>query len=440
VFPLLLARLPASVFERWDRVVAIVVDVLRLGMLLGVAAWQSDGNIVVVGLAGVLYATTPIQVFYNIQLNPRGLGALMLDGVLMLLLVQIDAAGPWWVWAAIVIISGVMLLTHKMTTQVFWFIVLGTGIIYRDWRILSLLPLSLIAALIESRGFYVKVARAHWDIIKFWNRHWRWIGADIIRESPVYGDGSYERREKLHRSGWRGVVWHWFILLGFNPAAWIACLLTYERLVGDPYLVYPTPLLVWLLLPCLLAVLTTFVPSLKCLGAGYLYVYNTSFVASLLLALTFQFTRAPRVSTPLVALALALNIVGTLLYYRQFARNKRARVDEGLEQMIAMLRDTPRGVVMCIPPHWCEVVAYKTGQPVLWGAHGYGFRNMEPTWPRLLQPIRDILVRYRVRYLLTMDGMLTSEFTAELPPARLLSHGEYHLYCFDAAEAAAPVQ
>lgn len=430
VFPLLLSMMPDGAFDRWNRTVAIAIDLLRMALLLGVAHWQSDGSVVVIGLAGLLYATTPIQIFYNVQLNPRGLGALLLDALLVLLLLNLDAGGPPWTWVVIVAFSGLILLTHKMTTQLFWFVMLGTAVLYQDWRVLALVPASLAAAMVLSGGFYGRVLRAHWDIVTFWNRHWRWIGADVLRESPIYGDGTYERPEKLHRAGWPGFRWHLFLLVAFNPSAWIACLLTYERLAGSAVLIYPTPLLVWLLLPCLFAGLTTFVPVMKCLGAGYLYVYNTSLVASLLLALTFQYTRVPEFSTPFVVLALLLNIAGTLVYYRQFVSNKRGRVHEGLDEMIETLRGLPQGAVMCIPPNWYEVVAYRTGQPVLWGAHGYGFRKVEPTWPRLLLPVGDILRRHDIRYLLTMDGMMTPEFAAELPPARRLSSGEYHLYCF----------
>ena len=434
LFPMLMARLPSRVFDSWSHLVSITIDLLRMLVLLGVAYWQSDGHVTVIALAGLIYATVPIQTFYNIQLNPRGLGALLLELVLMLLLWYYVFHGQWWLWIPIAVLSGLILLTHKMTTQLFWFIVLGTALIYRKWWLLALIPGSMAAAFVMSGGFYWKVLRAHWDIVAFWNRNWRWIGADLLRESQIYGDGSYERPQKLHRSGLRGRVWQLYVLFGFNPSAWIACLLVYERLaVQSPFLIYPTYLLVWLLLPCLFALLTTFVPVLRCLGAGYLYVYNTSFLAALLLSLTFQYTRNPRFSTPFVILAVLLNAGGLLTYYARFARDQRQRVDTGLSAIIDTLCAQPRGLVMCIPPNWNEVVSYKTGHPVMWGAHGYGFKRIEPLWPRLLLPIREIVRRYGVRYLLTMDGMLTDRFIDELPAARKLTHGEYHLYCFDDA-------
>jgi hypothetical protein len=39
-----------------------------------------------------------------------------------------------------------------------------------------------------------------------------------------------------------------------------------------------------------------------------------------------------------------------------------------------------------------------------------------------------------------MDGQLTPQFAAELPPSRRVSRGEYHLYCFDRNQADVRVQ
>jgi hypothetical protein len=432
LFPLLLAALPPRVFDAYSHLIAIVIDLLRMLLLLWVAHWQSDGNLAVLAIAGLIYATIPIQTSYNIQLNPRGLGALMLEVVLVLMLWFYVSGDGWWVWVPIAVLSGLILLTHKMTTQLFWFIILGTAAVYRQWWLLLLIPASMVAAYLLSGAFYAKVAKAHWDIVAFWNRNWRWIGADWLRESPIYGDGAYERPEKLHRSGLKGRVWQLYVLFGFNPAAWIACLLAYERLFLDtPLLIYPTYLLVWLLLTCLFALLTTFISPLKCLGAGYLYVYNTSLMAALLLSLTLQYTRAPEISTPFVLLALLLNVAGLLTFYLRFYQDKRGRVDTGLSVMLDTLRSQPSGVVICVPANWYEVVSYKAGQPVLWGGHGYGFKGLEPIWPRLLLPIRDVVTRYNVRYLLTMERMLPDTFVADLPPAQVVAHGEYRLYCFE---------
>lgn len=435
LFPLVMARLPPAMFDRWSSQIAIYVDLLRMVLLLSIAFWQTGGDWTVVLVAGLVYATTPIQISYNVQLNPRGLAAIMLD-IALIAILWVYEGGSSVLWVVVVAMVGLLPLTHKMTTQLFWFLVLGTAVIYRWWELLALIPVSMVAAMVISRGFYAKVLRHHWDIVTFWNRNWPWIGADPVRESPIYGDGRYERANKLHKAGLRGVLWHGYILFGFNPAAWVACLLVYERLfVQSPLLIYPTPILVWLLLMCAFACLTAFVPRLKCLGAGYLYVYNTAVPASLILALTYQYTRAPVLSAAYVAVAVGLNVIGLVIYYRQSVTSKLARVDAGFDEILEHLGRKPKGVVMCLPANWYEVVTYKTKQPVLWGAHGYGFRRLEPTWPRLLLPIREILSRYHVRYLLTMDEMLPEGVVAELPAASVIVCREYKLYSFAMPEA-----
>ncbi|MEX2112778.1 MAG: hypothetical protein WD845_06300 [Pirellulales bacterium] len=433
LFPLLLSALPERIFDSKSHIVAIAIDLGRMLLLLMVAHWLSNGNPRVIMVAGLVYATIPIQTSYNIQLNPRGLAAIMLDALLIFLLVAMTRGGLG-TWAMIVFLGGLILLTHKMTTQLLVFITISTAAIYLRPGLLLLLPAWFAAAMVMSRGFYWNVLKAHIEIVSFWHRNWRWIGADLLRESPIYGDALYQRREKLHKPGVRGVAWHAFIMFGFNPAAWIACLLVYERLFLRSA-IYPTPLLVWVLAPCAWAVLTSLVNPLKRFGAGYLYVYNTSLMASIVLSLTYQYTLAPMFSTTLVASALILNTIGVTIYYREFLRNPRTRVDDGLEWMIEQLKSRPRGVVMCVPVNWCEVVAYKTGQPVLWGGHGHGFDKLQPTWPRLLVPIKHAVKQYGIRYLLTMEGMLPANFVSDLPPARVVAHKDYRLYCFDATGA-----
>ena len=121
LFPLLIARLPTIALDRYNRSVAIFIDLLRMLLLLFIVSWLSNGSPYAIGIAGVVYAATPMLVSYNIQLDPRGLGALFLDGLIVLLLWWYSFDGPVLVWGGVFVLSGLILLTHKMTTQLFWF-------------------------------------------------------------------------------------------------------------------------------------------------------------------------------------------------------------------------------------------------------------------------------------------------------------------------------
>src|SRR4051812_43306738 len=64
LFGVVLSWLPSTVFGRFDTLIAIGIDLLRLLVLLASAALRTQDAGVVV-MAGLLYATTPIQVSYN---------------------------------------------------------------------------------------------------------------------------------------------------------------------------------------------------------------------------------------------------------------------------------------------------------------------------------------------------------------------------------------
>ena len=216
LFPLLMARLPKSVFDNNSHLLAIGIDLMRLALLMINAYLLGGGLNSLIG-AGVVYALTPILISYNVQLNPRGLGALFLDIIVLLLIWLIWHEGMLWCWIWVVLASGLLLLTHKMTTQLFWFVSITLGLWFQDWRLLMMVPLSIVSALILSKGFYLNVLKAHWDIVSFWNRNWRWLTAHPIRESPLYNDLANENTTKYFKPGWRGLIHRLQYLIGLNP-------------------------------------------------------------------------------------------------------------------------------------------------------------------------------------------------------------------------------
>ena len=120
LFPLVIAKLPNFLYNRYSHLLAAGIDLARLGLVM-VAAYAFTGSLEALIAAGLVYAFTPILISYNVQLNPRGLGALFLDTIVLLLIWLIWHNGALWGWALVVLISGLLLLTHKMTTQLFWF-------------------------------------------------------------------------------------------------------------------------------------------------------------------------------------------------------------------------------------------------------------------------------------------------------------------------------
>jgi hypothetical protein len=429
LFQLVIAKLPKSVLDRYSYIVAIVIDLIRMMFLLVVISWITNGNLLAIGTAGLIYATTPLLISYNVQLNPRGLGAILLDLAIVLFVWVYLFKASVWIWSIIILLSGMILLTHKMTTQVFWFLCLTAGLMASDWRGIVLIPISVVTALMISRGFYWKVMRAHWDIVSFWNRNWRWLQAHPVKESPIYGEKDYETPTKFHQKGFRGFVRHLFYLFAYNPAAWLLCLVfifnSHVVSIGPKVFIWANW---WFILILVFAIITVFVPFLKCLGSGYLYLYNAAFPSALLWGITMSKSDTKIYFFIIFLTALILSFLSISFFYRNLKSSRTQKIDSDLEKVIHYLKDAPKGTVMCLPPQWYDVIAYKTGKEVLYGGHGYGFKLLEPVFPRLLLPMREIVRRYNVRYLITIESYLPENFVSDLTHKTLVNLGLYRIF------------
>jgi hypothetical protein len=430
VFPLLIAHLPNGFFQKWNYQIAVAIDLMRMTGLLIVLGELGDWDSLTVLVGGLIYATTPILVSYNIQLNPRGLGAFLLDALIFLVIWENFLAGPDWLWLLVFPISGLILLTHKMTTQFLWFLCLGASVIEGNFLYLALIPGSILAAFILSGGFYRKVLLAHWDIISFWNRNWPWLQSHPIKESPLYMENDYETPTKFHRKGIAGILRHLKYLIGFNPSAWIIffglCLTEMSTILSthNEWIAVSG----WLALSLLFSLATVFIPILKCLGGGHLYLYNSAFPATLLAGLAFK--QQGSATHGIFFLALLINIIIIAVYYRSLKLKSNQVANTSVEKMLNRMKELPAGVVMCLPPQWYDMIAYKTKKQVLFGGHGLGFKLLEPTFPILRKPIEDIVREYNVSYLITQKGYLPENFMAQVSCKSEDQIEEYIIYHF----------
>jgi hypothetical protein len=425
MFPLLMSLLPAALFDRFSHLVAILIDLARATSLMAMVYSITNGDAMAVAVAGGVYALTPLLISYNIQLNPRGLGAILLDLVLFSATLVFFFRAPPWLWWVLVPASGLMLLTHKMTTQLFWYLCISAAILL-DWRVLLLIPLSIAVALILSFGFYWKVLVAHWDIVAFWYRNWPWLGANPIKESPIYGSSSYQTPRKLHQSGLQGVVKHVFSQCAYNPFAWLLLgILLFNPLLPIQLSGFPLYVTGVLALTLLFALATALVPVLRCLGAGHLYLYNAAFASSLVWGLLYN--KNPQQVLLFLVLGGLASVVAIIRFYVHVKHSPTLKVDTHVQQALEFISSRPRGVVMCVPAQWYDVIAYRTGWPVLYGGHGYGFRLLEATFPRLLVPMKELIGRFKIRYLMIEDGAVTDKFMADLPEHEVNTFGKYRV-------------
>lgn len=433
-FPWLMARLPELMFDRFSVQFAVFIDMLRMVLLVW-AAWWLTGDIVAVVVAGMVYAITPLLITYNMQLNPRGMGALFLDAMFLLVGAVLLQEISQWFWLAVFFLAGLVMITHKMAMQLFWFIALVGAGIAGDLRLALLVPGSVIAALILSGGFYRLTMRAHWDTVKFWSRNWKGNGVHPLLESPVYGEAGYETPGKFYRSGLKAWIRRLQFVIGFNPWMPIVLAVGVVALIdGNEFSSYQVLIYSWLALTFCFALLTTLVPVFRSLGQGYLYGYNGSFPAALALGVSWSAVGNTWYWWCAVFIGLLMCVSALMAFLRALRTSRTMKVDSSLDEAISRLAVLEDGPVMCFPQHWHDVVAYRTGKQVLFGGHGYGYHLLEPIFPVLRVPVRKIFEQYQVRYMLTYDGYLPVRFCVDLPPAEVETFGDYRLYKFTASQ------
>lgn len=218
LFQWLMAKLPACVYDRHSSLFSVMLDLLRASLAM-LTIWLLSGSSIAVVITGLIYAVTPLLVTYNLQINPRGMGALFFDVGLLSVFNLLFVGGEWYWALSLVCFSGLVLITHKMTTQLLVFMVLAGGVLLGESVLLLVVPVAVLSAYILSAGYYRFVALAHWDIVRFWFKNWRWSGSNPVLESPIYGAAGYESPSKFYRRGWFSWCKRLGFVVGFN--SWV---------------------------------------------------------------------------------------------------------------------------------------------------------------------------------------------------------------------------
>lgn len=424
LFGWLLGRLP----ERWvggQWAVAIVqaAEVATAALLL---AWASSQGHSLLGLAIIIavYGTAPVLVAYNTQLASRAYGNLFFTASILALAAASDAnsVAAYVLWLTLAIAAGgAVILSHKMTTQLMavlwplWPLAMGD-----PWMLLVVPAAIGLAIVVTGWRFALLQWRAHADIVSFWHQNWEWLGAHPFAHSPIYGEPERRDETTFHKRGWRGMRAHAELAFGYLPLLWLAPL----TLAWDPL---PQGwVLVWALGTGGWALATLYVPLLRCLGGGHLYLFNAAAPTALWWAEALE--RASIGTVVLFLIGLVLTLVALARGYYRRARAPRA--DPGFEAAVERLAASPPGRVAVFPLTAIEEVAFRTPHAVLWGAHGYGFRRLEILFPVFRKRISEILREHRCDWLLYDSNWWPrgdAVVHAELPGARVETFGSWAL-------------
>jgi hypothetical protein len=393
--------------------VLMLSDVLSAGM-------PASGVAVVVFIIG----TAPVLAAYNTQLTSRAFGNLFLMIAVLAAVVAPhfpdDPRGIMSLVLATIAVAGVV-LTHKMSFQLLVFCWPAWAIVERDWR-LALVPFIgvVLAATLTGLPFAKLQWRSHREIVAFWHKHRDELGAHSFNDSSVYGNDK-RGTTLFHQPGLRGAVVHFVRAFAYNPFAWLVP--TTLLWAGQP----PAWIMAWTLGPLFLALLTLYVPQLRCLGGGHLYVFNSVAPSSLWWA--FAILQGDPKTFALFAVAAAAAMIALFIAYRTRTAGAALR-DSSYQAALEYLAGLRPDRLAVFPLTAAEEAAFRTPHAVLWGGHGLGFPRLELVYPVLRRSIGEIMRTYGCSMLL-FDTRYWTEGVAcigrELPDAEVLSFGSWRI-------------
>lgn len=431
LFAGLLALLPMKWLREHGGKISQLVDLLHGFMIFLAVLWFSD-SLIIAFLSGLSYLIAWFPLSYNTQLQPRGLANLLLTLAMMGLWIYIDT-GSFSIWIGVLFLSVILLFLHKMTVQMWIVYLLGLGVWVWDWKILFLMPASVFLAVVASKGFYIKMLKAHWDIVSFWHENIQYLGSHQYYESTLYRKQDFVSTA-FHQRGWRHQIRKLLSLFKYNAFLLLLPVLACHS-IDQPQGKLENFLLMWLGLTYLWILLTTFVPYFLALGGGYYYFYQTFFPLFLLAGLSIRYMTGSLQSWlfALWGIGLLYSVVKWEKYCRSIPDHKTATVGDDLKEVLDYLKALPKDGIFCIPFQLPDGAAYWTRKKVFWGGHSYGFQTLlKPYFPIMREDVKETLKKKPLNYLLFWRGYLKSLKDIGLDEEEdiryLFGKGEYQLY------------
>ena len=422
-FNIFLSLFPERVVKKYYWAISPGVDCLILALLY-VVVYLVTGNLWLAVLSGFLYGITPAVIGECFSLTSRQLGSLLLTVVLLSLFGFVNT-NNFFLLGLSIFAGFLVLMTHKLTTQLLWFVLPTMSLALLDLTYFLVAIAIVIATVLLSMGFYLKVLRGHFDILSFWNKNWKNLWAHQVYDSPIYGDESRRTPGKYFQRGLKDIYWqltrfgsNYFVVLLIFPVLFYTELSLLER-----------QMLWWAILTYLLAALTLFIPQLRFLGEGDKYLKLAAFpIAYLAMTPLLYGWNVSYYFYPLLGATILLSFRSTLKAQRSIERSTTPSLDSDLQEVIDFLSGEGVGAIGCIPCDLGDTIAFHCKKSVLWGTHNYSFRKAEPFFPVLRKPLDYFISEYKLSHYLIDSNYAPAELLGLSPTDRVFNAKRYEVY------------
>lgn len=388
-----LSYFPEDWVKRNNWIVSPIIDSVHgVGLLLPFA-YLVTNRLDAALIAVAIYAITPELFRHYTGLTPRVLGALLFSVVLISTILAID--GYVVLFVSAVGVGAVILMTHKMSSQSLAFVLLGFAILQRDPTYVLVLIGIILAALVLSRGHYVKVLRSHFAIINFW-RIQRSKGNPPDAFSRDLGAASEPNNQSLLDFA-RVIVTHINPIWVFVSNPWTIFLPVPLFLYGGVQLLSPLEMEIasWALMILVIALATQYIPPLKLVGEGWKYFLWGTFPAALILGRTIVDLQATSLYIAMAGLgAISIGFIYFMMQSR--VRSEHTSDIAGAFEIVTRLRNSDLERIMCIPPMASYPLAYLTRKRVLWHDSTTAYMDGEIYYPTPQVPLEEIATRFDI--------------------------------------------
>lgn len=402
-FIILLSLLKKRIIDKIYWLISPALDsVLCCLLYLFMCLYNRNGNAALIII--LIYIFSRAAIDETISLTSRQAGALLLNILFISSILFISNKDCKWL-LVIALISGILLLmTHKLSTQVFYISFVIMSIIFFEITFIVIIVIVFLSTILLSKGFYIKILRSHVDFIKFWSRNWKHLGAHQLNDSIIYGiKKKQEITSPVYRKDVRkNVLKNYCIdnLYAVFPFSILLLSIFNLKSISKPSLFFAGLSLTILMI----GLLSYIIPYLR--GIGLINQYGKlALPIALICAIDlYKIDQLTILIYVIVSFYLYQGIIS--LYNIIIINDQKSSTEIGiwdyskLDKLFRYLQTLNDPLIMCIPLNYCDLIAFHCRKRVLWGGHTSPTSNLQSVLPVFSKSLSEIINEWSVTHLL----------------------------------------
>lgn len=409
IFPWLLSFLSKKTLLQKQGFIAPIFDVIQ-NLFVYVVTFQITGSIPIALVAQLMYTTIPIAILENSYLTPRSLG--YLNFTLAFYFMLNYSVNPQLIFLILGFLFTILIFfTHRFATQSLLFLCSLFTLFDRSLLYLEVFGLSFLAALILSRGYYLRVLTGHYLQIYFWVIHYKNRFSHQIR--------GLKKEDKKNRD-FVGLVY--YLLSKFTPITIVATniwligpFLYFLNSVFNIYPVTSQPLVfkmsLWVVSFYILSILVLSFKRLIPIGEGQRYLEMCLAPTAIISAIVFDFflkTEYKNFAIIIFILIILFNISITIFtQIKGVIEDKNRTLTKDMKKIFTFINKYKNPRVMCIPHYFNLMILFNTKADVLVDIEVKGLMTIQDIYPILKSSLKNLTKKYNLNLLVIRKSYVT---------------------------------